>query len=50
MKALNVFILFFCCCGFVAQAAEKPIIRMGNANVSSFDENWLFNRYGLQAD
>lgn len=30
--------------------AVKPIVRMGSANVRSFDEGWLFVRYGLQAD
>jgi beta-galactosidase len=29
---------------------NKPIKRMGNANVQSFDEDWLFARFGLQAD
>lgn len=32
------------------QTTSAPIVRMGNANVRSFDEGWLFTRYGLQAD
>lgn len=28
----------------------KPIIRMGAADTRSFDDGWLFGRYGLQAD
>ncbi|MFA6127859.1 MAG: beta-galactosidase GalB [Bacteroidales bacterium] len=27
-----------------------PITRMGSVNTRSFDEKWLFSRYGLQAD
>ncbi|MCO5946544.1 beta-galactosidase GalB [Mucilaginibacter flavidus] len=29
---------------------SKPIIRMGAADTRSFDDGWLFGRYGLQAD
>ncbi len=29
---------------------SNPIHRMGNSNVQSFDQAWLFMRYGLQAD
>jgi len=29
---------------------SKPIIRMGAADTRSFDDGWLFSRYGLQAD
>ena len=29
---------------------SKPVIRMGSADVRSFDEGWLFARFGLQAD
>lgn len=29
---------------------EQPILRMGNSNVISFDEEWLFERFGLQPD
>lgn len=35
---------------FSFNGASMPIQRMGNANVKSFDEGWLFKRYGLQAD
>ena len=31
-------------------AQSKPIVRMGSVNTVSFDEGWLFARYGLQAD
>ena len=27
-----------------------PIQRMGASNVQSFDDGWLFSRFGLQAD
>ena len=36
--------------GTPADTDVKPIVRMGNADVRSFDEGWLFTRYGLQAD
>jgi beta-galactosidase len=29
---------------------NKEIIRMGSINTQSFDEGWLFSRFGLQAD
>src|SRR6476620_1077623 len=29
---------------------NKPIKRMGEVNTVSFDEGWLFTRYGLQPD
>jgi beta-galactosidase len=31
-------------------AQSKPIKRMGSVNTTSFDDGWLFARYGLQAD
>jgi len=31
-------------------AQNKPIVRMGSVNTVSFDEGWLFARYGLQPD
>lgn len=31
-------------------AQNKSIIRMGSTDTSSFDEGWLFSRYGLQPD
>jgi beta-galactosidase len=31
-------------------AQNKSIARMGSADTSSFDEGWLFSRYGLQPD
>ena len=37
-------------CPAMALAGESQILRMGNADVSLFDEGWLFKRYGLQAD
>lgn len=33
-----------------AQLKGETISRMGASNVQSFDENWTFKRYGLQAD
>ena len=38
------------CCQAVAAVPDGQILRMGNANVSCFDENWAFMRYGLQPD
>lgn len=39
------------CLSVPAMADDSgSILRMGNANVSLFDEGWLFRRYGLQAD
>ncbi len=29
---------------------NKPIVRMGSVNTHSFDEGWLFSRYGFQPD
>jgi len=46
MKIKSLCIMILCWSGGIAQ----PILRMGNAGVSLFDENWLFNRYGLQSD
>jgi len=50
MKIKSIYIMLLCWCSVIVQITAKPIIRMGSTNVSSFDENWLFNRYGLQAD
>jgi beta-galactosidase len=50
-QAVIVFIALSIFFPFVISAqANKSITRMGEANVHSFDENWLFKRYGLQAD
>jgi beta-galactosidase len=29
---------------------SQPIVRMGSSNTQSFDEDWLFARFGFQAD
>ncbi len=34
----------------VSAQINQPITRMGAASTQSFDEKWLFMRYGLQAD
>ncbi len=34
----------------VSAQINQPIMRMGAASTQSFDEKWLFMRYGLQAD
>lgn len=47
---LSLFSLLICLQAFSFENANRPIQRMGNANVKSFDEGWLFMRYGLQAD
>lgn len=44
------FIVMAMLSSFSLLAQQKPIIRMGAANTQSFDENWLFSRYGLQPD
>lgn len=46
------FLAIVALCLPVTAAADEggSILRMGNANVSLFDEGWLFRRYGLQAD
>jgi len=49
IKAANLLVL-----GVLVVTASfsqnKPIIRMGAADTRSFDDGWLFSRYGLQAD
>lgn len=35
---------------FARERDPRAITRMGNARVERFDEGWLFQRYGLQAD
>lgn len=47
---LSLFCLLICLQAFSFESASVPIRRMGNAHVKSFDEGWLFMRYGLQAD
>lgn len=45
------FVLFVACCQAMAAASVGPqIARMGNANVSKFDDGWLFKRFGMQSD
>lgn len=44
-------ILLFVTTGYnYVSAQSRPIKRMGAANTVSFDDGWLFARYGLQAD
>lgn len=50
MRTKGVFILLFCIYSAIAPIAGQSIKRMGDVNVNSFDEGWLFKRYGLQAD
>lgn len=47
---MTFFALFAFCCHMMAVPDSGKIMRMGNANVSLFDEGWLFKRYGLQPD
>lgn len=49
MRAL-VLILNMVLCFNLFGNDTKHITRMGNSGIESFDENWLFARYGLQAD
>lgn len=42
--------MFVACCRIMALPDDGRIVRMGNSDVSLFDEGWLFKRYGLQAD
>lgn len=48
----HLLLLFIVCVtGFSNLFAQnKPIVRMGSVNTVSFDDGWLFARYGLQAD
>lgn len=51
MKKVNLFVLMLICnVALHAQKETQYIARMGASNVESFDESWLFKRYGLQAD
>lgn len=50
LKSLLTFILGLIVCVTIEADNSSSIKRMGNANVISFDENWVFKRYGLQAD
>lgn len=48
-----VAIIFFAMCLMITSAVysqNKSIIRMGSTDTRSFDEDWLFSRYGLQPD
>lgn len=36
--------------GFSSETERASLVRMGNADVRSFDGGWRFMRYGLQAD
>lgn len=47
---ISLLCMLFCIKGFSVQNENESIKRMGNAGVVSFDEDWLFMRYGLQAD
>lgn len=46
----SLFYLLICMQAFSFEGGSLPIQRMGNAHVKSFDEGWLFKRYGLQPD
>ncbi len=47
---ISLLCMLFCIKGFSVQNENESIKRMGNADVVSFDEDWSFIRYGLQAD
>jgi beta-galactosidase len=34
----------------IKENISQPIVRMGSSNTQSFDEDWLFARFGFQAD
>lgn len=42
--------LLLCVQGFSSGTERASLVRMGNADVRSFDGGWRFMRYGLQAD
>lgn len=42
--------LLLCVHGFSSETERALLVRMGNADVRSFDGGWRFMRYGLQAD
>lgn len=42
--------LLLCVHGFSSETERASLVRMGNADVRSFDGGWRFMRYGLQAD
>lgn len=53
MKFTSIFrLLFFCAIVFLLSdivSAQSTFTRLGDANTTSFDDGWLFKRYGLQA-
>lgn len=55
LVVILVFIVLLTC-NFSSFAQEnkenfsQPIVRMGSSNTQSFDEEWLFARFGFQAD
>lgn len=49
MRILLLSISLFFCLNMLG-TEKQTIQRMGNSNVQSFDEDWLFQRFGLQAD
>ena len=50
MKIRNLFILLLCGCAVVVTTNAQPITRMGSTDASCFDADWMFSRYGMQAD
>jgi beta-galactosidase len=50
MRISLIFLLLLTSFGLNAQNPGQLISRMGDANVESFDEGWLFKRYGLQPE
>ncbi|MCD2421841.1 DUF4982 domain-containing protein [Niabella pedocola] len=44
---LSLLAVILCC---NSAPAQSPFTRLGNAGTASFDEGWLFKRYGLQPD
>ena len=48
---LWICVVILCLAGtFKVRAKNQILLRSGQAQVVSFDENWRFARYGLQAD
>jgi beta-galactosidase len=49
LDAVIIFVMSMMMTAMVS-GQNKPIVRMGSTDTHSFDEDWLFSRYGLQPD
>jgi len=50
MRTILIFMLLVASIGLNAQNSKQIITRMGDSNVESFDQGWLYKRYGLQPE